>query len=82
MSEINERIDELQARLDKLVRTQIDFQTEISQIRYELSVLREVEKKQAAQSDVPPTPPVHKQPVAEKYEPKQPPPRQRPQTVD
>jgi uncharacterized membrane protein len=82
MSEINERIDELQVRLDKLVRTQIDFQTEISQIRYELSVLRAVEEKQAAQSEVPPTPPVHKQPVAEKYEPKQPPPRQTSQTVD
>src|SRR5688500_5833524 len=40
MSEPDPRIAELEARLDRLVRTQIGFQTEISAIRAELSSLR------------------------------------------
>lgn len=42
MSEPDPKIAELEARLDRLVRTQIDFQTEISTIRGELSKLRGV----------------------------------------
>ncbi len=40
MPEIDPKIAELEARLDSLVRTQIDFQTEISMIRRELTKLR------------------------------------------
>lgn len=40
MSDIDPKIAELEARLDHLVRTQIDFQTEVSAIRNELSSLR------------------------------------------
>ncbi len=70
MSEINERIDELQARLDNLIRTQIDFQREVTQIRYELSVLRVAEHKQTAQVQQPPRPrpPIRETPPAESYE--------------
>lgn len=37
MSEINEKAKELEDRLDRLVRTQIDFQKEVSAIRAELA---------------------------------------------
>lgn len=40
MPDLDPKIAELEARLDSLVRTQIDFQTEISSIRKELSKLR------------------------------------------
>ncbi len=40
MAEIDPKIAELDARLDSLVRTQIDFQQEISTIRRELTKLR------------------------------------------
>lgn len=43
MSEINEKIQHLEKRLENLVRTQIGFQQEISQIRNELKSLREAE---------------------------------------
>lgn len=39
MTEQNEKIERLQARLDKLVRTQIDFQQEITSIRDELKAM-------------------------------------------
>lgn len=42
MTEINEKILHLEKRLENLVRTQIGFQQEISQIRNELKNLREV----------------------------------------
>src|SRR5438552_3090010 len=40
MSELDPKIAELEARLDSLVRTQIDFQQEVTTIRRELSKLR------------------------------------------
>ncbi len=40
MPEPKDRIDELQAQLNRLVRTQIDFQTEVGRIREELEELR------------------------------------------
>jgi len=40
MSEESSRIDELEARLDHLVRTQIDFQTEVFRIRDEIAAIR------------------------------------------
>src|SRR5664279_4343730 len=40
MTENQEQIERLQAQLDKLVRTQIDFQREVSLIRSELDQLR------------------------------------------
>ncbi|HEX8637054.1 MAG TPA: DUF2339 domain-containing protein, partial [Pyrinomonadaceae bacterium] len=46
MTETEERIERLQAQLDKLVKTQIDFQREVSQIRYEIGVLRAGRQKQ------------------------------------
>ncbi len=48
MAETEDKIAALQARLDNLVKTQISFQQEISQIRYELNVLREIEQQQNA----------------------------------
>src|SRR5690242_9838101 len=45
MSEVDEKITELQTRLENLVRTQIGFQQEITQIRYELNVLRAAEER-------------------------------------
>ncbi|MCD9188157.1 MAG: DUF2339 domain-containing protein [Pyrinomonadaceae bacterium] len=58
MSEINEKIQHLEKRLENLVRTQIGFQQEISQIRNELKNLRESENFQPGLSlNKPPTPP-------------------------
>src|SRR5687768_13105635 len=45
MSELDSTIAELEARLDRLVRTQIDFQKEISTIRGELIRLRDTESR-------------------------------------
>ena len=45
MTETEEKIERLQTQLDKLVKTQVDFQREVSQIRYEISVLRAVQQK-------------------------------------
>jgi hypothetical protein len=49
MSEIEEKIDQLQARLENLVKSQEYFQRETSQIRYEINVLRAVQQKRRAQ---------------------------------
>lgn len=43
MSEINEKIQQLEKRLENLVKTQIGFQQEISQIRNELKKLHETQ---------------------------------------
>ncbi|MEP6902470.1 MAG: DUF2339 domain-containing protein [Actinomycetota bacterium] len=40
MAEVDDKIAGLQARLENLVKTQISFQQEITQIRFELNVLR------------------------------------------
>ncbi|MGD9589514.1 MAG: DUF2339 domain-containing protein [Pyrinomonadaceae bacterium] len=40
MPEERSRIDELEARLERLVRTQIDFQTEVFRIRDEIAAIR------------------------------------------
>ncbi|MGC2237911.1 MAG: DUF2339 domain-containing protein [Pyrinomonadaceae bacterium] len=49
MSEIDEKIEQLQLRLDKIVTYQGYFDKEISQIRYEINVLRAVQQKRNAQ---------------------------------
>jgi uncharacterized membrane protein len=46
MEETDDKIAHLLARLEDLVKTQISFQQEITQIRYELNVLREIQQKQ------------------------------------
>jgi len=48
MSEIDDKINELEKRLDDLIKTQISFQKDTSQIRYEISVLRAIQQKRAA----------------------------------
>ncbi len=59
MAEIDERIDQLQARLENLVNYQAYFGSEISQIRYEINVLRAVQQKRNAQTqEIPKKPPV------------------------
>jgi uncharacterized membrane protein len=61
MAEIDEKIEQLHLRLENLVKYQGYFDTEISQIRYEISVLRAVQQKrnaQQAQAETPPKPPV------------------------
>lgn len=59
MAEIDERIDQLQARLENLVKHQEHFVREISQIRYEINVLRAVQQKRNAQAqEMPKKPPV------------------------
>jgi uncharacterized membrane protein len=45
MSEIDDKINELEKRLDDLLKTQIAFQEQTSQIRYEIGVLRAVQQK-------------------------------------
>jgi uncharacterized membrane protein len=64
----DDEIARLQTRLDNLVKTQIGFQQEITQIRYELNVLRAVQQKRTAQE------PINKPPVREYV----PPPRNEP----
>ncbi len=51
MSEIDDKINQLEARLDQLIRTQIDFQQNVSQIRYEIGVLRAIRQKSAVVRD-------------------------------
>jgi uncharacterized membrane protein len=47
MSEIDDKINELEKRLDELIKTQIAFQEKTTQIRYEIGVLRAVQQKYA-----------------------------------
>lgn len=68
MEETDDKIAQLQARLENLVKTQVSFQQEISQIRYELNVLCETRQKQNAQKE-------HKKPPVREYVP---PPRTNP----
>ncbi|MET0752456.1 MAG: DUF2339 domain-containing protein [Pyrinomonadaceae bacterium] len=58
MSEIDEKIEQLQLRLDKVVKYQGYFDNEISQIRYEINVLRAVQQKRNAQAEIKNKPPV------------------------
>lgn len=60
MSETDEKIEQLQQRLDKVVKYQGFFDKEISQIKYEINVLRAVQQKRnaQAQTDAPNKPPV------------------------
>jgi hypothetical protein len=58
MSEIEEKIEQLQLRLDKIVTYQGYFDKEISQIRYEINVLRAVQQKRNAQAETQNKPPV------------------------
>jgi uncharacterized membrane protein len=82
MAEPDDKIAQLQARLENLVKTQISFQQEISQIRYELNLLREIEQKETAQraSIKPPVreyvpPPRGETPPTDQPPPHQPPPQ-------
>lgn len=47
MSEIDEKIAYLQARLDNLAKIQTAFHNEVSQIRYEINLLRQIQQKQS-----------------------------------
>ncbi len=58
MAESDDKIAQLQLRLENLVRTQISFQQEITQIRNELNALRGVPPKQNAPQESPRKPPV------------------------
>lgn len=53
MDERQEEILELEARLDRLVRTQIDFQKEVSAIRSALAQLRSVQTEEASSMPLP-----------------------------
>lgn len=76
MPETNDQIDELQTRLDNLVRTQIDFQKEVSFIRSELVRLRSVGSKQASDpASGEPKPIVSDEPKIYRQPPSEPPPR-------
>ncbi len=79
MSDTNQQIDRLEARLESLVRSQIDFQKEITAIRAEMSRLRSRQRdgsniefgirdpsipaKPATADTLPPPPPSPKPPV-------------------
>ena len=54
MTEPEEKIERLQTQLDKLVKTQVEFQREVSQIRYEIGVLRAVQQKRNLSATEPP----------------------------
>jgi len=49
MSEIDDKINELESRLDELLKTQITFQEKTNQIRYEIGVLRAIQQKRRDQ---------------------------------
>jgi|CXWL01.1.fsa_nt_gi uncharacterized membrane protein len=62
MPEPDPNIAALEARLDSLVRTQIDFQTEVTAIRRELTRLRGTQRPETADSTpLPPPRPTHQQ---------------------
>src|SRR5690348_17034005 len=67
MSELDASIRELEDRIDRLVRTQIDFQKEITAIRGELARLRSARQSTSTPSEPPPRdfsnrPPIREQP--------------------
>jgi hypothetical protein len=62
MSEIEDKINKLELRLDELLRTQISFQETTSEIRYEIGVLRAMLRKQ----DRPGEDRVYREPVRER----------------
>src|SRR5215213_3001451 len=53
MAETDDKIAQLQTRLENLVKTQISFQQEISRIRYELNVLHELQQQQNSSPETP-----------------------------
>jgi uncharacterized membrane protein len=57
MAENKETVDQLEARLDALVRTQIDFQREIMQIRAEIAAMRGAKPAPPPQQPQQPRPP-------------------------
>lgn len=70
MPEPNDRIDELQAQLNRLVRTQIDFQREVTRIREELEKLRTTGTTiPKGESFVPPSPENPIENVVKDYQP-------------
>jgi uncharacterized membrane protein len=56
MAEIDDKIEQLRQRLENLVKYQGYFDNEISQIRYEISVLRAVQQKRNRLAETPPKP--------------------------
>ena len=52
MTETEESIERLQTQLDNLIKTQINFQREVSQIRYEIGVLRNIQQKRNLSANV------------------------------
>lgn len=56
MSEVNDQIASLEARLDQLVKTQVDFQKDILAIRAELTRLKLGPRTAGVQQQTPPTP--------------------------
>jgi uncharacterized membrane protein len=53
MSESDKKIEELQTRLENLLKQQEYFQREISQMRYEINTLRNIQQKRASISQEP-----------------------------
>ena len=74
MSDEHQKISELEARIDRLVRTQIDFQSEITALRAELKKLRGSDDRSTSSVE-PQSPPSVKQNYPPEW---QQPPRQRP----
>ncbi len=72
MAELDAKISELEQRLESLVRTQIDFQTEISNIRRELTKLRgssAPERRHDLNTNKLPPPPIAEKPQPQPPEP-------------
>ncbi len=63
MPEFDDKINELQSRLENLLKYQEYFQSEISQIRYEINVLRAAYLKQNPAA----TPPIQEKPPVREY---------------
>jgi uncharacterized membrane protein len=75
MTDLDLKIAELETRLDRLVRTQIDFQTEITRIRSELAGLRAGNRigddpQRTPQTNLPPEPVRSSEPVRPRPEPR------------
>lgn len=64
MEDLDQKIEQLNARLENLFKYQEYFQREIAQIRYEINVLRAVQQKRSGAAQ-PTAPPPRKPPVRE-----------------
>ncbi len=75
MTDLDLKIAELETRLDRLVRTQIDFQTEVTRIRSELAGLRAGNRigeypQRTVDADLPPEPVRASEPARPRPEPR------------